>query len=95
MRWGPVAFPDISLLVAPGWKGPRFRTTEEVFVRPKSIAILVLVVLALIVVFSNTDTVRFRFLFWTAYISQLLLVLIMLVVGFVVGYATSKLRKRS
>jgi len=71
------------------------RTTEEVFVRPKSIAILVLVVLALIIVFSNTDIVKFRFLFWTAHISQLLLVLIMLVVGFIVGYATSKLRKRS
>jgi len=64
-------------------------------VRPKSIAILVLVVLALIIVFSNTDVVRFRFLFWTVFVSQLLLVLIMLVAGFVIGFLTCKLRKRS
>lgn len=62
--------------------------------KAKLIVILVAVVLALIILIQNTHTVTFRMLFWKAEISQLLLVLIMLVIGFVLGYVVASLTGR-
>lgn len=66
----------------------------EVIMKAKFIAILVVLLLALIILVQNTQIVVFRLLFWTAEISQLLLVLLMLVIGFVLGFLVAKLTGR-
>ena len=62
--------------------------------KAKLIVLLVAILLALIVLIQNAQTVTFRLLFWTAEISQLLLVLLMLVIGFVLGFLVAKLTGR-
>jgi uncharacterized integral membrane protein len=62
--------------------------------KAKLIAILVVVLLALIILIQNAHRVTFRLLFWTAEISQLLLVLLVLAIGFVLGFLIAKLTGR-
>ena len=59
--------------------------------RPKIIAIIVVSVLALIILLQNLQTVTFRLFFWKVEVSQLLLVLLMLIIGYVLGFLTAKL----
>ena len=61
---------------------------------PKMIGVLVVLLLAVIILVQNTQTVTFRLLFWSAEISQLLLVLLVLFLGFVLGYLIAKLTGR-
>jgi uncharacterized integral membrane protein len=63
----------------------------EFFKRPKVIAIIVIAILALIILLQNMATVTFSLFFWTVQVSQLLLVLIILVIGYALGYLTAKL----
>lgn len=63
----------------------------EFFKRPKVIAIIVISILALIILLQNLHTVTFSMFFWTVEVSQLLLVLLMLIIGYVLGYLTAKL----
>ena len=65
--------------------------------RAKMIAILIALILALIILVQNTQVVTFRLFFWSAEISQLLLVLLTLALGFVLGFLIAKLtgRKKS
>jgi uncharacterized integral membrane protein len=65
----------------------------EFFKRPKVIAIIVIAILALIILLQNMATVTFSLFFWQVQVSQLLLVVIMLVIGYVLGYLTAKLSK--
>lgn len=60
--------------------------------KPKLILILIVVVLALIVLFQNTQVVTFRFLFWSKDISQIVLVLLTLALGFVLGFIAAKFK---
>ena len=62
-------------------------------VRPKLIAILVMVVLVLIVLFQNLEKVAIKFFFWSPEMPLLALVIICLLVGFVLGLLTCALRK--
>ena len=64
---------------------------KEFFSRPKVIAIIVISILALIILLQNLHTVTFSMFFWTVEVSQLLLVLLMLIIGYVLGYLTAKL----
>jgi uncharacterized integral membrane protein len=64
---------------------------SEFFKRPKVIAIIVIAILALIILLQNLQTVTFRMFFWKVEVSQLLLVLLMLIIGFVLGLLTAKL----
>jgi uncharacterized integral membrane protein len=59
------------------------------------IAIIVISILALIILLQNLDTVTFRLFFWSVEVSQLLLVLIMLIIGYVLGFLTAKLAGKS
>jgi uncharacterized integral membrane protein len=63
----------------------------EFLKRPKVIAIIVIAVLALIILLQNMATVTFSLFFWKVEVSQLLLVLIMLVIGYALGFLTAKL----
>jgi uncharacterized integral membrane protein len=60
----------------------------------KQVVIAVIVLLLLIVLFQNTAVVTFSFLFWEFSISQILLIPLMLLVGFVVGMLTYSLIAR-
>jgi uncharacterized integral membrane protein len=62
--------------------------------KAKLIVALVLLALALIVLLQNTEVVTFRLLFWSAKISQVLLVLLMMFIGFVLGFVVAKLTGR-
>jgi uncharacterized integral membrane protein len=62
--------------------------------KAKWIALLVVVVLALIILVQNTHVVAFRLLFWAVEMSLVVLVLLMLVIGFVLGFIVAKLMGR-
>jgi uncharacterized integral membrane protein len=66
----------------------------EFFKRPKVIAIIVISILALIILLQNMATVTFSLLFWKVEVSQLLLVVIMLVIGYALGFLTAKLGRK-
>ena len=61
----------------------------------KLIAILVTLVLAVIILFQNTHEATIRLLFWRIDVSLVALIVIMLGIGFVLGWLTAKFpRKR-
>jgi uncharacterized integral membrane protein len=62
--------------------------------KPKVIIILIVAVLALIVLFQNTQDVILRFLFWSRPVSQVVLILLTLALGFVAGFIAAKLSGR-
>jgi len=64
---------------------------KEFFKRPKVIAIISISILALIILLQNLQTVTFRLFFWKVEVSQLLLVLLMLIIGYILGILTAKL----
>jgi len=64
---------------------------KEFFTRPKVIAIIVISILAFVILLQNMQTVTFSFFFWKADVSQLLLVLLTLIVGYALGFLTAKL----
>jgi uncharacterized integral membrane protein len=57
--------------------------------------LIVLGVLLVIVMVQNAQPITFRFLNWTYDVSQLLLVVIVLVIGFLGGFITAKLERGS
>ena len=62
--------------------------------KAKMIVVFVALLLALIILIQNTQVVTFRLLFWSAEISQLLLVLLTLALWFVLGFLVAKLTGR-
>jgi len=62
--------------------------------KPKVIAILVLIVLFLIILAQNTHVITLNLLFWTISMSQIILIAFVLVGGFVIGYLTSMLTRK-
>jgi putative membrane protein len=67
---------------------------SEFFKRPKVIAIVVISILAVIILLQNMAVVTFSIFFWQINVSQLLLVLLMLAIGYVLGFLTAKLTPR-
>ena len=57
----------------------------------RNFILVVLGVLLVIVMVQNAQPITFRFLNWTYQVSQLLLVVIVLVIGFLGGFITAKL----
>lgn len=55
--------------------------------------LIVLGVLLVIVMVQNAQPITFRFLNWTYQVSQLLLVVIVLVLGFLAGFITAKMTR--
>lgn len=62
--------------------------------RVKQILLVVVLVLLAIVMVQNAQPVKFRFLNWQYDVSQLLLVLIVFVLGFLSGFAVAKWPRR-
>ena len=68
---------------------------KEFFKRPRVIAVVVISLLALIILLENLQTVTFRLLFWKVEVSQLLLVLLMLIIGYILGFLTAKISSKT
>jgi uncharacterized integral membrane protein len=60
-------------------------------VKPKTIIAVILAVLVLVIVVQNTQVVTVQFFFWRLYMSRIILVLVMLVIGVVIGYIIGKI----
>lgn len=60
----------------------------------KQILMVVAILLALVIVLQNTQVVTFRFLFWSFSMSQILLIPLAMLIGFVIGLLTYSLIAR-
>jgi uncharacterized integral membrane protein len=58
--------------------------------KPKTIVVLVLIGLFLIVLIQNTQVVTLRLLFWKAGMSQIILMPLIMLIGFILGYIVAK-----
>jgi len=63
--------------------------------KPKTIILTILIVLVLIIVVQNSHAVKVNLLFWSFYMSQIILLPLTLLVGFIVGFIVGKLTGRS
>jgi uncharacterized integral membrane protein len=84
------SFAGAVVRLVPHYTRKRSVRMKEFFKRPKVIAIIVVSVLALILLFQNIDIVTFRMFFWTVEVSQLVLVVLMLAIGYILGFLTAK-----
>lgn len=57
---------------------------------PKWVVILILLVLVIILIVQNTQVIVYRFLFWQVGASQIILVPLVLLVGFIIGYLAGR-----
>ena len=62
--------------------------------KPKVIVVLILMALFLIILIQNTQIVTYRLYFWKVSISQIILVPLVALFGFVVGFIVAKLTGR-
>jgi len=63
---------------------------KEEAMKVKTIIILILVVLALILIVQNTEVVPIQILFWQLLMSRIILILLLLVIGFAIGFIFAK-----
>jgi uncharacterized integral membrane protein len=63
--------------------------------KPKTIVVLVVIALFLIILIQNTQVVTLRLLFWKVGMSQIVLVPLTMLIGFVLGYIVAKVTSSS
>lgn len=54
--------------------------------KPKNIALVVLGILLLVVLLQNTQVVSVRFLFWKLSMSRIILLPLVMLIGFTIGF---------
>ena len=59
-------------------------------IKPKLVVVLVLIALFLIVLIQNTQVVTLRLFFWKIGMSQIILIPLTMLIGFVVGYLVTR-----
>ena len=62
--------------------------------KPKQIFVLIIAGLLLIILLQNVQVVDFHILFWTLSMSQIILMLIVIILSFVLGYFSHYLTGR-
>ncbi len=62
--------------------------------KPKTIIVIILAILAFVIVIQNTQVTTVQFFFWRLYMSRIVLILIMLVIGVVIGYIIGKMPRK-
>ncbi len=62
--------------------------------KPKTIGIIIVAVLFFIILVQNTQPVILRLLFWDIMAPQIVLIPVVLLIGFVLGYVVAKLTGR-
>ena len=63
--------------------------------KPKTIIILILLILCLVILIQNTEVVTLQVFLWSITMSRILLIPILIVIGFVIGYLAAALKKRA
>lgn len=58
--------------------------------KPKTIAILTIVLLFLVILLQNTQVVTLKILFWQISMSQIILIPLTMLIGFILGYFAAK-----
>jgi uncharacterized integral membrane protein len=59
----------------------------------RQVFLVVILVLVIIIMVQNAQTTTFKFLNWSYQVSQLLLVVIVLTIGFLAGFVVAKLTR--
>lgn len=67
---------------------------EEEMKNPKTIVVIVLVILSFVVFIQNTDVVTLRFLFWELSVSRIILIPFLMLTGFVLGYIVATMIRK-
>ena len=62
--------------------------------KPKTIIILILIVLAIVILIQNTQVVEVQIFFWKIAMSRIIMITFALIVGFVIGYFVPKVQKK-
>ena len=62
--------------------------------KAKNIIIIILAVIALILIVQNTRVVPLHLLFWQIWMSQIVLVILMLAIGFAIGFILAKTARK-
>lgn len=62
--------------------------------KPKTIIILILIVLAFVMLIQNTQVVEVQLLFWKIAMSRIIMISFLLLMGFIVGYLVAKMQKK-
>lgn len=62
--------------------------------KAKSIIIIVLAIVALILIVQNTEVVPIQLLLWRIWMSRIVLIILMLAIGFGIGFVLAKLGGR-
>lgn len=62
--------------------------------KPKTIVLILLIVLAVIIIVQNSHVVQLRFLRWDINMSLIILTLLTLLIGFITGFIIAKLTGR-
>jgi uncharacterized integral membrane protein len=60
----------------------------------KTILILILLLLSLVILVQNTQVVTLRVFFWYITMSRILLIPILILIGFIIGYLATALKNR-
>ena len=63
--------------------------------KPKSIAILIGVILLLIIVLQNTQVVSLQFLFWQLSMSRIIFLPLVILIGFIIGFFVGRTSRKS
>lgn len=63
--------------------------------KPKIISLLVLIILFLVFLVQNTQVVTLRLYFWKISMSQIILIPLVLILGFALGYGVAKMVGKS
>jgi uncharacterized integral membrane protein len=63
--------------------------------KAKYITLGIVFALVVTILIQNSNSVTFRFLFWSAQVSQLILIIAVLAIGFVGGLLTGMMRRKS
>lgn len=62
--------------------------------KAKSIIIIVLAIIALILIVQNTEVVPIQLLLWRIWVSRIVLIILMLAIGFGIGFVLAKIGGR-
>ncbi len=63
--------------------------------KAKTIFIIVLAIIALVLIVQNTRVVPLQLLFWQIWMSQIVLVVLMLAIGFGIGFVLAKATRKT
>lgn len=61
--------------------------------KPKTIIVLVLIVLFVIILVQNTQVIDVQIFFWKIAMSRIIMICFLLLMGFFIGYLVAKLQK--